>query len=57
MKRSRSSRSESRRQPLPADEIQRNARRGKTPDDLPQPDDLPITVLEKEIPATDLHEM
>ena len=45
------------RQPLPVQEIQRNAPHGKTADDLSQPGDLPVTVLAKEIPATDVHDM
>lgn len=45
------------KQPLPAAEIQKNARHGKTASQLPQPGDLPIRVLEKEIPANDLHDM
>ena len=45
------------RQPLPDEAIQRNAPHGKTADDLPDPGDLPVTVLAKEIPATDVHDM
>ena len=44
-------------QPLPVSEIRRNARHGKTPAHLPEPGDLPIELLEKEIPKTDLHDM
>lgn len=43
--------------PLPEEKISRNAPHGKTADDLPKPDDLPIKVLAKEIPSTDLHDM
>ena len=45
------------RQPLPVREIQRNAPHGKTADDMPESGDLPATVLAKEIPATDVHDM
>ena len=45
------------RQPLPVDEIQRRSPHGKTADDLPQQGDLPTQILEKEIPATDVHDM
>ena len=57
MKRRQNRHSESVRQPLPDTEIQRNARHGKTVSDLPEPDDLPLTVLKKDIPETDLHDM
>ena len=43
--------------PLPDQEIERNARHGKGHYDLIQGHDLPIEVLEKEIPASDLHDM
>ena len=43
--------------PLPASEIQRNARHGKTHAHLAEPGDLPIEILEKEIPKSDLHDM
>lgn len=46
-----------RKQPLPDQTVSRNARHGKTADDLPERGDLPLTVLEKSIPATDLHDM
>lgn len=39
------------------DQISRNARHAKTPDDLPDEGDLPIAVLRKEIPATEVHDM
>ncbi len=39
------------------DEVSRNARHAKTPDDLPEPGDLPIAILRKEIPATEVHDM
>ena len=45
------------KQPLPDAEIQRCADHGKTHADLPESGDLPITVLEKQIPKTDLHDM
>ncbi|MBR5722161.1 MAG: hypothetical protein IKX57_00920 [Oscillospiraceae bacterium] len=45
------------RQPLPDAEIQRNAPHGKTADDLPEQGDLPVKILAKEIPATDVHDM
>ena len=46
-----------REQPLPDQTISRNARHGKTADDLPEPNDLPLTLLNKSIPETDLHDM
>lgn len=45
------------RQPLPADEIQANARHGKTVSHLPETGELPIITLEKTIPKSDLHDM
>ncbi len=45
------------RQPLPAEEIQRNAPHGKTADDLPETGELPTKILAKDIPATDVHDM
>ena len=45
------------RQPLPDHEIQKQAPHGKTADHLPDQGDLPVTVLAKEIPASDLHDM
>ncbi|MBR3267464.1 MAG: hypothetical protein IKI58_01860 [Oscillospiraceae bacterium] len=45
------------KQPLPEAEIQRNARHGKTASHLSEAGDLPIDILEKEIPKTDLHDM
>lgn len=45
------------RQPLPVDEIQANARHGKTVSQLPDTGELPIITLEKTIPSTDLHDM
>ena len=45
------------KQPLPVEEIQRNARHEKTADDLPEPGELPVRVLSKEIPATEVHDM
>lgn len=54
---SRSEESWASKQPLPVSEIQRNADHGKTHADLPEKGDLPITVLEKQIPKTDLHDM
>ena len=45
------------KQPLPVSEIQRNARHGKTASNLSDAGDLPINVLEKEIPVNDLHDM
>ena len=44
-------------QPLPDAEIRRNALHGKTASHLAQPGDLPIEILEKEIPKSDLHDM
>lgn len=44
-------------QPLPDAEIRRNALHGKTASHLVQPGDLPIEILEKEIPKSDLHDM
>ena len=41
----------------PVDPVQMNAPHGKTADDLPQTGELPVITLEKEIPATDLHDM
>lgn len=40
-----------------ANEIRRNARHAKTADDLPENGELPIAVLRKEIPATEVHDM
>lgn len=57
MKRNTHTHADACKQPLPDAEIQRNARHGKTASHLPQKGDLPITVLEKEIPKTDLHDM
>ncbi len=45
------------RQPMPVDRIQKLADHGKTDQHLANAGDLPIEVLEKEIPATDLHDM
>ncbi|GEM_PF-2064503 len=45
------------KQPLPVSEISRNARHGKTVNDLSDAGDLPVNVLEKEIPANDMHDM
>ena len=47
----------SEKQPLPVAEIQRNADHGKTHAHLVREGDLPIEVLEKEIPKSDLHDM
>ena len=46
-----------RKHPLPDNEIQRNARHGKTASHLPETGELPVVTLEKEIPKTDLHDM
>ena len=46
-----------RKQPLPDQTVSRNARHGKTADDLPDQSDLPLTILKKSIPETDLHDM
>ncbi len=46
-----------RKQKLPVDRVQMNAPHGKTAGDLPQTGELPVITLEKEIPATDLHDM
>lgn len=46
-----------RKQPLPDQTVSRNARHGKTADDLPEQNDLPLTMLKKSIPETDLHDM
>lgn len=43
--------------PLPVQRISKNAPHGKGHFDLIQDDDLPVEVLEKEIPASDLHDM
>lgn len=45
------------RQPLPVQEIQRNAPHGKTEENLPESGDLPTEILAKQIPATDVHDM
>lgn len=45
------------RTPLPIDQIQKNARHGKTASDLPREGELPIATLAKSIPTDDLHEM
>lgn len=44
------------KQPLPIDEIQRNAYHAKTADDIPQTGELPIVTLNKEIPVSEVHE-
>ena len=46
-----------RKQPLPDAEIQRNARHGKTAENLPETGELPVETLEKEIPKNDLHDL
>lgn len=56
-RRSPSVRSWSEKQPLPDSVIQRAAKHGKTASHLAESDDLPIEILEKEIPKTDLHDM
>ena len=43
--------------PLPTQQIMKNAPHGKGHFDLIRNDDLPVEVLEKEIPASDLHDM
>ena len=43
--------------PIPVDKIRRAAEHGKTAAHLPDADDLPVNVLEKEIPKTELHVM
>ncbi|MBR4200019.1 MAG: hypothetical protein IKQ91_01925 [Oscillospiraceae bacterium] len=45
------------KQPLPVDEIQRNARHEKTADDIPRTGELPVITLGKDIPETELHDM
>ena len=45
------------KQPLPDAQIAQAAPHGKTPHDVPQRGDLPTVILEKEIPATDVHDM
>ena len=45
------------KQPLPADEIQRNAPHEKTADDIPRTGELPVITLGKDIPDTALHDM
>ena len=39
------------------DQICRNAPHEKTASDIPDETDLPITVLRKDIPATEIHDM
>ena len=56
-RKNRSSGAHAIRQPMPDSTIQRNARHGKTADDLPEQGDLPVKILAKEIPATDVHDM
>ncbi len=46
----------SEKQILPKEEVQRNKDHSKTVSDLPEPDDLPITVLEKSIPKSALRD-
>ena len=43
--------------PIPVEKIRKAAEHGKTAADLPDQDDLPINVLEKDIPKTELHDM
>ena len=45
------------KQPLPDDHIAKNALHSKGHFDIINNDDLPIEVLEKEIPASKLHDM
>lgn len=43
--------------PIPVDQIRRTAEHGKTAAHLPDADDLPVNLLEKEIPKTELRDM
>lgn len=52
-----SKKADAQKQPLPVDEIQRNARHEKTADDIPRTGELPIVTLGKDIPSTALHDM
>jgi len=45
------------KKPLPQHQINRNVQHGKGHYDLVNDDDLPIEVLEKEIPASEFHDM
>ena len=45
------------KQPLPDREIQLRKRHEKTVNDLPETGELPVIILEKDIPATELHDM
>lgn len=42
---------------VPDKKVSRAARHGKTASNLPDKTMLPVDILEKEIPATDLHDM
>lgn len=56
-RKARHTRTDAWKQPLPQSEIQRNARHGKTASQLSDRGDLPLNILEKEIPVNDLHDM
>ena len=45
------------KQPLPIDSIQSGANHGKTASNLADPGDLPVNILENEVPVNDLHDM
>ena len=52
-----SRRGDAQKQPLPDQTVQYYKRHEKTADDLPEPGELPVIILQKEIPATELHDM
>ncbi len=53
----RRTKTEAAKQPLPQEQIMRNALHGKTASDLQEPGDLPINILDKEIPRAELRDM
>ena len=52
-----SKRADAQKQPLPDQTVQYYKRHEKTADDLPEPGELPVITLQKEIPATEQHDM
>ena len=56
-RKARHTRTDARKQPLPFEQIRQNARNSKTASNLQEPGDLPIQVLNKEIPRSKLRDM
>ena len=52
-----SRRADAQKQPLPDQTVQYYKKKKKTADDLSEPGELPVITLQKEIPATELHDM